>query len=178
MSPIDASQGYRYQMDQSLAIVSINSVASYQVWLIQTTNNNVSFSDTNSATTVRTRITVGASPGYSIYAPNDGYTNPMIEQPDDAQTITIANGQLTANRLLMGPLVFPYTYNNASGGWDPLLTFQPPRGAAKHVESVVQILGEGLATTGNYFKVKSIVLKQSLFTLSYQVELIAAGING
>jgi hypothetical protein len=171
----DASQSFRYSEDFTLAIPSILGVAPYQVWLVNIINDQISFNQTNSLR-VETRKRILVADGYRSYAPNDGYLNPMIEQLDN-RTIVISNGQLDADTLLLGPIVFPYILNGFSGGIDPLSTFQPPRSINSNQQIYIQILGNGLATTGNYFRVDTILLKESLFQLSYRVLLKSIGSN-
>jgi hypothetical protein len=170
----DASQALRYSKDQVLAIPSILGVSEYAIWLYQTVNAPVSFSDVGQGTpNAPIRITV--ADGYRSYAAGDGYLNPMLEQ-EGTQTLVMVNGQLTAENLRLGPIVFPYTFLQFTGGIDPLL-FQPPRGNNKHITSYIQVLGTGLATSGNYFVCKSIILDSGMSNISYQVELVAAGAN-
>lgn len=165
----DASQAFKYSMDFVLAYTSIIGVTPYQVYVVQIKNDQIDINDTDSARIVSsTRITV--ADGYRSYAAPDGYLNPILAQDKTkGEQLIISNGKLTANRLLLGPLVFSYTANNFSGGIDPQL-FQPAIGSNNNLTVYVQIQGPGLSPTGNFFTIDEIAI-DSMSGLSYQVIL-------
>ena len=163
----DASQALRYAMDFGLAVPSIVGVSEYAVYLVTIANDQVDINDTDNNRVVYTsRITV--ADGYRNYAAGDGFLNPIIAQENSEQLI-ISNGQLTSDKLLLGPLVFPYTLNSFSGGTDPIV-FQPPLNNVSNLQVYIQIQGAGLSLSGNFFTVSSVKI-DDMSGLSYYVGL-------
>lgn len=162
----DASQALRYAADQALALPSILGVSQYAVFLITVSNDQVDINETDTQRLVSKKRIVIAD-GYRAYSSADGYLNPMLSQEEGEQLI-ISAGKLTANRLLLGPLVFPYTLNNFSGGFDPQL-LQPANGGGNK-QVYIQIQGIGLSPSGNFFTIKELVLDQ-MSNISYSVVL-------
>ena len=173
----DASQAFRYSADQMLAVPSVLGVAVYQVYSVIITNDQVDFGDTSVNRIVsKTRIVI--ADGYRSYAGTpDGYLNPLVKQPD-GQTMVLANGQLSTNELLVGPLVFPYSLNGLTAGYDPLVTFQPPLVANSNTQTYLQIQGIGLSSTSNFFKIREIALGKGYDSnILYRLVVEATGIN-
>lgn len=167
MATFDASQAFRYAMDKGLAIPSMLGVSQYSVYITTVTNDQVDINDVDSNRLVTsTRLLI--SDGYRSYAAGDGYLNPMIQQEMGEQLI-ISNGKLTANKLKLGPLVFPYTLNGLSSGIDPNL-FQPAIGSNTNVSVYVQVKGLGLNPNTNFFTIEEIVI-DGMDNLSYEVIL-------
>ena len=163
----DASQSFRYAMDFTLAQTSILGVTPYSVYVIQIVNDQIDISDTDGYRAVtETRVLI--ADGYRPYSAGDGYLNPIVTQ-ELGQQLIISNGQLTSNSIELGPIVFPYTQNNFSGGTDSQL-FQPAIGSYNNVQVYVQLRGVGLAPNGNYFDVDQIVISD-MGGLSYRVIL-------
>lgn len=169
----DASEAFKYAEDFMLAFTSIIGRSPYKTYLITITNDQVDINDTGSGRTV-TEQRILIADGYRDYAAGDGYLNPIVKQLD-GQQLVLSNGQLTANQLMVGPIVFPYDYNNFSGGTDSAL-FQPPIGSNSNTQIYVQIRGPGLSTNGNFFEVKQVVLK-NMAAFSYRLLLESTSSN-
>ena len=169
----DASQSFKYSEDFMLAFTSIIGRSPYEVFLITITNDQVDINDTNTNRVV-TEQRILIADGYRSYAAGDGYLNPIVKQLDGQQLI-LSNGQLTSNHLMVGPIVFPYVWNNFSGGTDATL-FQPPIGSNSNTQIYVQIRGPGLSPNGNFFEVKQVVLK-NMAAFSYRLLLEATSSN-
>ena len=170
----DASQALRYAMDFGLATTSIIGVSPYAVYLVNIENGQISIDDTaGSRSVTETRLLI--ADGYRSYASTaDGYLNPMLKQLD-GQQLLISNGQLTANHLVLGPLVFPYNWNNFAGGVDATL-FQPPIGANNNSAIYIQIRGPALSPFGNFFEVKHVIITK-MHGLSYRLLLQSTSSN-
>ena len=169
----DASQAFKYAEDFSLAMASIIGRCPFSIYLITITNDQIDINDTNNARVITEQRLLYAD-GYRNYAAGDGYLNPIIKQLSGEQLI-LSNGQLTANQLLLGPLVFPYTWNNFSGGIDSVL-FQPPIGSNNNTQIYIQVRGPALSPNGNFFEVKQVVLK-NMAAFSYRLLLEATSSN-
>ncbi len=177
---MDNSDAFRYAMDNSgLVVASVQSIAQYHPWVVQVQTSSISSNQVNSANRIvlLSRITVGSGyffpDGYNpLYAPDDGYCYPMIHQEDNTP-LTMENGELNATTVILGPLVYPYCFNNITGGFDPTI-FQPRRIAGKTIQNFIQILGPGLSTTGNLFRVAE-VRQADLSHLSYKLKLVSTG---
>jgi hypothetical protein len=166
MPGIDASEAFRYAMDWGgLALASITSVSPYSSYVVQTISDLIDFDDNSTPITTITRLLI--ADGFRPYAPNDGYLNPMLKQESGSQ-FTISQGQLTNNTLVLGPIVFPYTYNGFTGGVDTAI-YQPP---TKKTSIFIQIRGPGLSTSGNLFNIKEIII-DGMAGLSYSLQLQA-----
>lgn len=165
----DASPFNRWGMDYSLASTSISAVSPYSAYIIKIVNDQVDITDTD-ADRVVTESRILIADGHRWYAPGDGYLNPILEQ-EDGQQLIISNGQLTTTRLILGPLVFPYTTYFVSGGTDVNL-FQPQIGSNNNVQVYVQVRGPGLSLKSNYFVVDRI-MTEDMTGLSYKVLLIS-----
>jgi hypothetical protein len=151
----DASNAFKYSTDFVLAYASIVGVSPYEAYLVEITNDQIAFNDTSSGRVVSsTRILL--ADGYRSYAAGDGYLDALIVQ-EYGQQLVLSNGQLTTNILLLGPLVFPYTENGFSGGFDSTL-FQPAIASNNNIQIYVQIQGPGLSPKKNFFEVKEIRL--------------------
>lgn len=169
MATFDSSQAFRYSADQMLAVPSILGVATYQSFITLITNDQVDINDTDTSRLVTsTRLLI--ADGYRVYAgTSDGYLNPELHQEKGEQLI-ISNGKLTANRLILGPLAFPYSLNGLSSGIDPQL-FQPAIGSNNNnISLYVQIKGIGLNPNTNFFTVEEIIL-DDMANLLYRVVL-------
>ncbi len=169
MSSFDASQCMRYAMDFMLAVPSVIGVSEYSIYLINVINDQIGFNDT-SINEVITETRLLVADGYRTYAAGDGYLNPCIKQ-ETGQNLVLSNGQLTTNKLILGPLVFPYTCNNFSGGLDSMI-FQPPVGTNSNQQIFIQIRGNALSPNGNYFDVEEINIAD-MGGLSYYLVLKA-----
>jgi hypothetical protein len=144
-------------------------VSPYSATVITITNDQVDIDDTDGYRNITsTRVLI--ADGYRSYSSGDGYLNPILAQ-EDSQQLMISNGQLTANSLILGPIVFPYTCNGFTGGTNAQL-FQPSIGANNNIQVYLQIQGAGLSPTGNYFDVDKIVICD-MSGLSYKVVLKA-----
>jgi hypothetical protein len=161
----DCSQAFRYAMDFSLAVTNIVAVTPYQVYLINIVNDQIDITDT-SANRVVTQTRILMADGYRSYAPFDGYLNPIVQQEDGSQLV-LSNGQLTSNKIMVGPIVFPYTLNNFSGGTDIQL-FQPSIGNNNNTQIYIQIRGDALSPKGNFFDIKEAVISD-MGGLSYRL---------
>jgi hypothetical protein len=129
----------------------------------------VAFDDVSTNRVIQeTRLLV--ADGYNQFAPPDGYLNPMIEQ-ENGQQLTISNGAITANTLKLGPFAFPYTYNNFSGGIDPII-FEPPNDGSNNIQLYIHIVGTSLSPKGNYFSIKRIMI-DGMGDISYSLLLEA-----
>jgi hypothetical protein len=86
--------------------------------------------------------------------------------------LIVSNGLFTANHILLGPIVNPYTYNNFSGGISSDI-FQPAYGTNVNAQIYIQIKGKNLNPNGNFFDIKEIVSggKEGMNTLSYKLLL-------
>lgn len=146
----DASQAFRYSMDFMLAQTSVLAVTPNSVYIVEVTNDQIGFNDTSAARiTKETRVLI--ADGYRSYAAGDGYLNPIIEEPS-GQSLVLSAGQLLNQTLQLGPIVFPYNWNNFAGGTDSNL-FYPLVGSNKNVQIYVQIRGVGLALNSNFYDV-------------------------
>ena len=151
----DASNAFKYQTDFMLAFPSIVGASPYSAYLVEITNDQIAFDDTSGGRLVSSlRITV--ADGYRDYAAGDGYLDPLIVQ-EFGQQLIISQGQLSSSIVLLGPLVFPYTENGFSGGFDSNL-FQPLITTNNNIQVYVQIQGPGLSVKKNLFEVKEIRL--------------------
>lgn len=166
----DPTQNLRYALDFGAGpVTSIVGITQYQVWLINVTNDPIGFDDaSNQRSVTQTRLTV--ADGYRTYAVGDGYLNPRVRQVDGEQLL-ISNGQITAQKLMLGPFVFPYTVNGFSGGIDPV-KFQPAIGNTNSTEIYIQLRGPALSPKSNFFEVKKIVLL-GMNNIAYRLELEA-----
>lgn len=165
----DPAHALRAAMDEGLAIPSIMGVSEYQSYLIIITNDQINSDDSsNNKVVVTSRLTV--ADGYRCWAPRDGYLNPMLKQMAGEQ-ITISNGQLTNNLLVLGPLVFPYEICCETRGTDPQ-RFQTVSYQSNNTQIYIQIKGLGLSPLGNFFQVKEIKI-DDMGSLSYHVLLEA-----
>lgn len=169
----DASEAFKYSEDFMLAFTSIIGRTPYQIFLITITNDQIDINDVNTGRVV-TEQRILIADGYRSYAAGDGYLNPIVKQLSGEQLV-LSNGQLTANQLMLGPIVFPYTANGFSGGTDAAL-FQPPLGSNSNTQIYVQIRGPGLSPKGNFFEVKQVVLK-NMAAFSYKLLLEATSSN-
>jgi hypothetical protein len=169
----DASQAFRYAMDFTLAQTSVLGVTPYQVYLIQIDNDLVNFDDTTTNKQVTTtRILI--ADGYRNYAALDGYLNPIVTQ-ENGENLVLSNGQIVANTIVVGPIVFPYTQNGFSGGTDAQI-FQPPIGTNNNLQIYLQIQGVALSPSGNFFQVKEMKIA-GMSGLSYQLVCTATVTN-
>ena len=156
MGGFDPSQAFRYAMDFSLAVTNIVSVTPYSVYLINIVNDQVGLNDVDTNRVVtETRILL--ADGYRSYAPGDGYLNPIVTQ-NFGEELILSNAQITANLILVGPIVYPYFWNNFHGGTDSQI-FQPPSNGKVNTQIYIQIRGDSLSTDGNYFDIKEIKTK-------------------
>jgi hypothetical protein len=165
------------------ALVGFNP---YQVWLVNVNKQIGLQGQSNVARIVlNTRITIGPNDGYNIlnisFNPtSDGYNNPIIKLENN-KILTQSGGQLNATVLLVGPIVFPYNinplgYNSISfiGGTDPSI-FQPAHVNKKNSTTFIQVIGAGLATTGNLFRISEVEVDTS--GIFYHLKLFATGIG-
>lgn len=166
----DPTQNLRYALDFGAGPVgSILGIRQYQSWLITVQNEQIGFDDSTSQRIVtQTRLLV--ADGYRSYSVGDGYLNLHVQQ-EDGQQLVISNGQITAQKLMLGPLVFPYFVNNFSGGYDPAI-FQPALGTSNNKNIYIQIRGPALSPKGNFFEVKKMVIK-GMSNITYRLELEA-----
>ena len=177
------SSALSFAEDQTNAVDCIISENTKAVYVVQITNDQVAFNDTSAARVVSSnRITI--ADGYRPYVatddtPFDGYLNPYVRQLTPSEVKVLSPGQLSSNMFLVGPILFPYTFNSHSYGLDPLLIFQPAIGNNNNNQVYVQIFGVGLPSTSNYFAVKQIVLagKGILAGLSYKVLVEATNVS-
>jgi hypothetical protein len=169
----DASHAFKYAEDFMLAFTSIIGRSPYHSYLITITNDQVDINDVNTGRVV-TQQRLLIADGYRDYAAGDGYLNPIIKQINGEQLV-LSNGQLTANQIMLGPIVFPYNWNNFAGGTDSAL-FQPPLGSNSNTQIYVQLRGPGLSPNGNFFEVKQVVLK-NMAAFSYRLLLEATSSN-
>ena len=163
----DASSAMRYAMDFTLAQTSIVGVTPYSVYVYQILNDQVDISDTDGYRVVlKERILI--ADGYRTYASQDGYLNPIVTQ-EMGESLLVSNGQITSNIIILGPLVFPYTANNFTGGIDTAI-FQPPILDNNNIQVYVQLRGDALSPKGNFFDVDEIKTAD-MGGLSYYVVL-------
>lgn len=183
MPATTVTAGLSYSEDQCNAVDVLLSDNTKQVFVVQVLNSQIGYNDTGASKIVNTtRITI--ADGYRAFVaqddtPFDGYLYPCVRQLSPAETKILANGQLSTNMFLVGPILFPYTYNGNSYGLDPLATFQPSISGNSNQQMYVQLFGVGLPTTTNLYAVKQIVLtgKGILPGLSYKVLIEAAQLN-
>jgi hypothetical protein len=170
------SHSLRFATDQAEAAVSSIGLHPYKVNLITIKNDQISFDqiDTSKITTTQ-RITL--ADGYRCWDFGDGYLNPQVVF-SNSSTVVLAGGQLTNNKALIGPLVYPYNYGGISAGYDPITTFFPAIiPGTTNVQIYVQILGRGLATSGNYYKITEIVFHNKELTenVSFKLKVESIG---
>ena len=151
-------------MDFTLAQTSVVGVTPYEVFLVEITNDQVSFDATDASRIVdETRILI--ADGYRSYAALDGYLNPIVRQ-ENGENLFLSAGQLTSDMIAVGPIVFPYFWNNFSGGTDAQI-FQPPANST-NIQVYIQIRGVALSPSGNFFDVKQMQISD-MGGLSYKL---------
>jgi hypothetical protein len=177
--PNNVIQSFRVAEDTCNVNNCLIGECPYSVWLVTVTNDQISFNQTAVSRLVQIqRITIGGAPLYpngynNTLIPGDGYCNPIIKQ-DDNTVLTMANGQLNADKLRIGPICFPYLLDVFNGGTDPII-FQPARGQATNTQNYIQVLGLGLAPTGNLFRIER--LDVNMNGIFYHLVLTSAGIS-
>lgn len=158
----------RAAADNGVGIVAYKELSDFEVYLVNVTNDQVNFNDSDaSRTRVDTRITVGSAIGTNLN-PHVSYITKM----DEFTTSVLAGGALTDMELMLGPLIFPYDTGYQTGGYSPS-NFQPGPTSAKNTQIYVHLIGDGLnQANGNYFKVKEVVLN-GMDNTFYYVKLTA-----
>lgn len=156
----------RFATDSGQGILAQKEMSSYQCSLVQIFSPTVSFDDSAGGTRLETPLYVGAPIGPNL--------NPHIQylvKMDNNGVSVLSAAALTEMELMMGPIVFPYTVGNVSGGYDPSI-FNGTINKDSHLNVFVRIKGIGLnPDNGNYFKVKEVVLN-GMDSTFYYVKLI------
>lgn len=171
MSRENVLNALRYAADQSLSVVDrYLGLNRSKVTLVLVENSGIDvFGEGGTKSRTDTRLSLGD--GYVSTISFDGYINLNLEEVK-SKDVFLSGGLLQDKDYVLGPIVFPYTYCQTSGGFD-LGNFLP----SKEEDTDIQLyfyIENSTFPNGAYFK--------RLYTetdegLTYKVYLRNVGFN-